>query len=101
MSSLLAECLPPAYLLTAATTAEKGISHAYILMILMPDTTSFMMRILWSASIAVLLLGGSVHRWINEFATKELEKLLAPGVSRVILFSFSRENATVSLDEAT
>lgn len=55
-------CFPAAYLLTEVTTAEKGISHAYILMILMPDTTSFMMRILWSASTAVLLLGGPVNQ---------------------------------------
>lgn len=43
-------------LLTSVTRAENGFSHAYILMILMPDTTSFMMRILLSVRTAVLLL---------------------------------------------
>lgn len=44
------------YLLTSETRAENGFSHAYILMILIPETTSFMMRILLSARTAVLLL---------------------------------------------
>lgn len=44
------------YLLTSVTRAENGFSHAYILMIRIPDTTSFMMRILLSVRRAVLLL---------------------------------------------
>lgn len=44
------------YLLTSVTKAENGFSQAYILMILMPDTTSFIMRILLSVRTAVLLL---------------------------------------------
>lgn len=44
------------HLLTSVTRAENGFSQAYILMILMPDTTSFMMRILLSVWSAVLVL---------------------------------------------
>lgn len=44
------------YLLTSQTRAENGFSHAYILMILMPDSISFMIRILLSAWAADLLL---------------------------------------------
>lgn len=44
------------YLLTSETRAAKGFSQAYILMIRIPETTSFMMRILLSVCAAVLLL---------------------------------------------
>lgn len=44
------------HLLTSETRAAKGFSHAYILMILIPDTTSFIVRILLSVRAAVLLL---------------------------------------------
>lgn len=44
------------YRLTSVTRAENGFSHAYILMILMPDSTSFMIQILLSARVADLLL---------------------------------------------
>lgn len=38
------------------TRAANGFSQAYIFMILIPDTTSFIMRILLSVRVAVLLL---------------------------------------------
>lgn len=44
------------YLLMLETRAANGFSQAYIFMILIPDTTSFIVRILLSASAAVLLL---------------------------------------------
>lgn len=44
------------YPLTSETSAAKGFSQAYILMILIPDTTSFIVRILLSVRTAVLLL---------------------------------------------
>lgn len=46
------------HLRTSEIRAAKGFSQAYILMIRIPDTTSFMVRILLSVSTAVLLLGG-------------------------------------------
>lgn len=44
------------YFLTSETSAANGFSQAYILMILIPDTTSFIVRILLSVKAAVLLL---------------------------------------------
>lgn len=44
------------YLLMLETRAANGFSQAYIFMILIPDTTSFIVRILLSVSVAVLLL---------------------------------------------
>lgn len=44
------------YLRTSVTRAAKDFSQAYILMILIPDTTSFIVRILLSVRTAVLLL---------------------------------------------
>lgn len=44
------------YLLMSETRAANGFSQAYILIILIPDTTSFIVRILLSVRVAVLLL---------------------------------------------
>lgn len=44
------------YLLMLETRAANGSSQAYILIILIPDTTSFIVRILLSVRVAVLLL---------------------------------------------
>lgn len=40
----------------SATRVANGFSQAYIFMILIPDTTSFIVRILLSVRVAVLLL---------------------------------------------
>lgn len=54
------------HLLTSAMRAAKGFSQAYILMIRIPDTTSFMVRILLSVSTAVLLLRTESHsKWVT------------------------------------
>ena len=46
----------PPYPLNRETRDAKGFSQAYILMMRMPDTTSFMVRILLSVSTTVLFL---------------------------------------------
>lgn len=43
------------------TRAANGFSQAYIFMILIPDTTSFMVRILLSVRVAVLLLKTKIY----------------------------------------
>lgn len=49
------------YRRTSVTRADSGFSQAYILIILMPDTTSFMMRIRPSVRTDVLLLN-EIHK---------------------------------------
>lgn len=65
------------HLLTSEMRAAKGFSQAYILMIRIPDTTSFMVRILLSVSTAVLLLRTESHsKWVSTPQEKFGGKLL-------------------------